>query len=136
MIQLIETTRPISSLIGFYPYPETNPANAKVFEQHYLSLHFTYQVNVQVVRDPAEIFPGFEGAIVSIQEGDHSHELEDFVHPEQCIYVAGNSMYQYPADFMHTDYQVRIQVPAPDHPLYGDQAAAIVLNDRRLKNGY
>ncbi|MGI9251039.1 MAG: hypothetical protein ACR2PR_07550 [Pseudohongiellaceae bacterium] len=134
MIELIETSKPVSSVIGFYPNPETNAYNIQLFEWHYRALHFTYRVNVQMVSAPAQITDLFGGAIVAIEEDPDAVPIEDFEHPDQAVYIAGNSLYQFPSQFTRCTHVVQIPVPDPEHPLYGSQAAAIVLNDRRMKH--
>jgi len=72
--------------------------------------------------------------VIEEQRDDfESTELHSFVHPKDAIYIVGNSQYRWPSQHFKTDYCVHIKTPKADHPLYGDQVLAMVLNDKENK---
>lgn len=68
------------------------------------------------------------------QENKHTVPMSEFVHPEKAAYVVGNNDYQFPSFWCDASHRVHIDVPHMKEPLYGDQAAVIILNDRYMKN--
>lgn len=121
-------------VLGFYPCPESTLHNKQLTNYHYRALRSTYGVTVGILHDPSRIhFLKGISYIAVEQKTDTSISLKDFVHPERAVYVVGNSQYQHPSFWMEEDYRVHIDVPHMDEPLYGDQAAAIVLQDRSNK---
>lgn len=64
-------------------------------------------------------------------------ELQNFNHPENCIYVFGRSNYS-PFNNLKkrsNDLAVRIETPSNKGLLYSHQAASIILYDRMIKYG-
>ena len=123
-------------VIGFYPCPETVSANKPLTRWHFEALHYTYGVTVQLLDDPGQILPFNKTPIVAVEQKNSSTiPIESFAHPEQAVYVVGNNSYSHPSFWFDAEYRVHIDVPAMDHPLYGDQAASIILHDRYMKNG-
>ena len=79
-------------------------------------------------------------------KNEFTTSLWDFVHPEKCVYVTGNTNYHAPAHVLTPKpeiLRVHVEVPGPkeesEHPheqcLYGFQVLPIVLMDRIYKNG-
>lgn len=118
-------------VIGFWPYPETSHLNEGSLGYHFKALAITYGVNVQVVYHPEEVENLPDLPIVALEESHaDTIDLQDFIHPPNVIYIAGNSQYNNPSDFFKASHRVSIRAPVSGQPLYGDQALAIVLNDR------
>ena len=61
--------------------------------------------------------------------------LVDFEHPEDCMYVFGKAGYSPLAFRREGDYSVYIPTPNMAGGMWASQAAAIILNDRYVKNG-
>ena len=124
-------------IVGFYPHPECDdPVRKQRFECHYWSLMHTYGVSLQLVDSVDEVMLGGDHPIVVVEEerdGVESVELIRFTHPKNAMYIVGNSEYRWPSDHFDADFRVHVKTPKPDHPLYGDQVLAIVLNDQENK---
>jgi hypothetical protein len=122
-------------VVGFWPCPETTLHTKQLIRQHYAALHWTYDVSIRILNDPEDIhfLPNITYIAVE-QESKTSIPIADFVHPDKAVYVVGSSKYQHPSFWMNADHRVHIDVPHMNHPLYGDQAMAIILHDRYLKN--
>ncbi len=123
-------------LIALWPYPETNPGTIAVWEFNYRALFSTYKLNLQIVSEPDLTMDLHTIPSVAIeQKTKNTIPIQDFVHPEKAVYYVGNSKYSHPSHWAKTDFSVHIEAPSMyEHPLYGHQAAAIVLHDRYLKN--
>lgn len=130
-------------LLGLY---ETIGTNKSFMSSTYLALSWTYNCNVLIVNDPKELPNLHSLPYVAIEEKTSTTtNVVDFVHPKKAVYLIGNPKYSHPSYWANADYSVHIDVPKSDynqygcestsHPLYGCQAAAIVLNDRYIKNG-
>jgi hypothetical protein len=77
--------------------------------------------------------PGFD--VVAVEEG--GIPLSDFEHPENALYVTGNSGLRHPGNCIENKVCVSIEIDPPDddgYTMYGHQALAIVLYDRLRKN--
>lgn len=120
--------------MGMYPTPETTPENRKHMDQTFRALACTYSASMEVIDDPKQQMP-IHVTRVAVEESADSIDLQDFIHPTRCAYYVGNSDYPSPSEWCKADYIIRISVPVAEHPLYGQQALAIVLNDRYIKNG-
>ena len=97
----------------------------------------TYGVSLQLVDTVEEVMLGGNHPIVVIEEerqGFESTELRHFTHPKDAMYIVGSSQYRWPSEHFPADFRVHIKTPKPDHPLYGDQVLAMVLNDKESKN--
>jgi len=124
---------------GFYPCPETDAFGNKSLnwtDTRFRALHFVYDITVQVLHEPEDLIALKTPVFVAIeQQNEHTEPLSDFVHPEKVLYIVGSSRYEYPSFWFDTPLRVHIDVPHMKYPFYGDQALAIALNDRYLKNG-
>jgi hypothetical protein len=95
--------------------------------------------------DPKEFLPIAGYSYVAIEEKTaFTTHIKDFVHPKKAVYIVGNSKYRWPSGHIDVQYKVHLPnagpTPTPEgvwrhHPLYGFQAASIVLNDRIIKHG-
>lgn len=123
-------------LIALWPNPETNPRTIETWEYNYRALQATYRLNLQIISDPSLIMDLHTIPSVAIeQKAKGTVPLQDFVHPDKAVYYVGNSKFTHPSYWAMTDFAIHIEAPELyDHPLYGHQAAAIVLHDRYLKN--
>lgn len=125
----IDPDEPRVHVIGFYPYPETDLPGS--IEYQYKALLYTYRLNCQVVYHPDEVINLPPLPIIAMEEPNNDTvDLRDFTHPRDAIYVVGNSRYPNPSDYFDATHRVSIRAPTSGHPLYGDQAMAIVLNER------
>ena len=122
-------------VIGFYPYPETTSWNRPLTEGRFRALHFTYGVNIRLIKSPDEIMFSTEITYVAVeQKNKYSIPLSEFIHSDRAAYIVGNSTYQFPSFWCDVNSRVHIDVPHMKAPLYGDQAAVIILNDRYYKD--
>jgi hypothetical protein len=124
-------------LIAFYPSPETNGQNRYIIDCTYRALKDTYRCNIMVISDPKEAneLMTFIPIIAIEEENKNTQALANFEHPEKAAYLVGNSQYRWPSYwFNNVVAKVHIPTPVHDAPLYGFQAASIVLNDRYIKN--
>lgn len=123
-------------VVGLFPSPETTEENELFMWQTYLALSWTYTCNVIVAKSPIGL-PNLHSLpyIAIEQKTANTIPLQSFEHPEKAVYYVGNSKWSHPSYWAKTDMAVHIDVPELEHPLYGCQAAAIVLNDRYIKNG-
>lgn len=125
-------------LMALWASPETTKENREIWEWQFRALRSTYGINLQIVYDPKDWMDLHTIPSCAIQqksEGFESVEIRDFIHPPRCVYYVGNSKYTHPAYNMKTDFIVHIEAPEMyAHPLYGHQAASIVLHDRYIKN--
>jgi len=84
-----------------------------------------------VVYNPEEVINLPDLPLIALEEPHHATtDLRSFSHPADAIYVVGNSRYPRPSDYFLAAHRVSIKAPGSGHPLYGDQVAAIVMNDR------
>lgn len=123
-----------TQVVGFWPSPETTKKTKNAYLQHYKALHWTYDVEVQVVSRPEEVFLFPNYNVISVEEHHEDSDIVDFVHPEKALYIVGSSTYPRATEVFKCDGKVSIKVPKPDHPLYGSQAMAIILQDRYNKH--
>ena len=83
--------------------------------------------------DTLDDVPELVGTIVVMDEtGDES--LENFAHPEDAVYIFGNSGNTGIQQHIRADHVVRIDTPH-DCNMFGISAASMVLYDRMVKNG-
>lgn len=122
-------------LIGFYPAPEVRNKDLRDFtDACFRSLCCTYDCNMQIVEHPSQVFDLRALPYISIEEKTpYTLPVQDFTHPKRGVYIVGNSIYSHPSGWCEPQYRVHIDVPYINHPLYGFQAAAIVLHDREVK---
>lgn len=135
---------PNVDIVGFYPNPETENDEVRrySFACHYRALAISYKVNVQLIDEFEDMtLEETDRPFISVEErrektkfGSNA-ELKDFTHPKDAIYLFGNSIYQYPSDHFKVSIIISIRTPKVS-PLYGDQAAAMVLYDRVNKSVY
>jgi hypothetical protein len=130
---------PMNSIVGFWPYPETTFDNWASIEQAYRAVACTYQADMQIVFGPDQIVLPDDRPVISIQEpleGTRSQDYSDFEYPLEAVYVVGNSAYRHLSE--HMDTAACLHIPTPggyDHPLYGSQALAIVMQERFNQQG-
>jgi len=123
-------------LIAFWPTPEADGDSRQAFEWAYRALLCTYNCNFQIIQHPSQALPLKSMPYISLeQKNPGTQSLRDFEHPKKAVYLVGNAKYSSPGAVLGCDYKVHIEVPNMEHPLYGDQAAAIAFNDRYMKNG-
>jgi hypothetical protein len=121
-------------IIGFFPYPETTHLNEHTMQYHFRSLAVTYGLNVQVVHNPGGVMQLPDLPVICMEEPHAGTvDLQDFEHPKDAIYMVGNSKYQNLSKWFEADHLVSIKAPMHGQPLYGDQVAAIVMNDRAYR---
>lgn len=122
-------------LVAFYPSPETTPENKQDMHLAYSVVSSTYNCNYQLITEPEEALDLHCYPYVAIEEkNQYTTPLNDFIHPEKAVYVVGNSKYRWPSGWIDVDHKVHIPVPN-NEPLYGHQAATIVLHERYMKHG-
>jgi len=128
---------PINSLVGFWPYPETDEHTWQYVECSYRALACTYQMDMQLVSEPEEIIIGDKRPWVSIEEyreGVPSTPYTEFEYPEEAVYLMGSSKHRHPSDIFEVDHIVTVPTPGGyAEPLYACQAAAIVFQDRYIR---
>ena len=78
------------------------------------------QINFQVIESLDEL----KGKLVFVEQG--GKPLKSFKHPKNCIYIFGSDYGQLPK----ADLSIETELG-----LYAEQACAIVLHDRHIKNG-
>lgn len=74
-----------------------------------------------------------EGEAIVILDEQGTVELGDFEHPENAVYVFGHTHQNDLINIPH-DHSVVIDTPDREPCLFGIQAAAIILEDRKRKN--
>ena len=121
-------------LIGFWPTPETSEHNWQVHEQHYRAVACTYNVEMQIVEKPSQIIVDDHRPWISIEEyreGKPGVRYDQFVYPEKAIYLVGNSDWRHMSDIVEVDHIINVPTPGGyEHPLYGNQVATIVFQQR------
>ena len=124
---------PTITIVGFYATPEDESEVQRQYTQrHFAAVGYAYGLAIQIVESPDQIILD-RRPIVCVEERRSATEIIDlgsFDHPQDAIYVFGNSDYRYPGDWLPCQSRVCIDTPMTNHPLYGNQAAAIVLYDR------
>ena len=127
-------TDPRVMIVGFFPYPETSHLNEHTMRYHFRGLAVTYGCNVQVVHNVGSIMRLPDLPIICMEEPHAGTvDLMDFEHPRDAIYMVGNSRFENLSQWFEADHLVSIRAPMSGQPLYGDQVAAIVMNDRTYK---
>ena len=120
-----------NSLIAFWPTPETTDLNFPMMEQHYRALACTYEMDMQIVHKPSQIIVGDKRPWISIEEYREESpgvRYDQFEYPEEAIYIVGNSDWRFMSDIVEVDHVINVPTPGGfEHPLYGNQVAAIVL---------
>jgi len=121
-------------LIGFFPYPETEPETEHLFANFFRAIAFTYELEMILVSDIDELQKLDDRPIISIEENRgylNSIDYQFYEYPEKAIYVVGSSKYQYPSDHLDVHASIYIDIPCADFgALYGAQAATIVMQHR------
>ena len=131
-------------IIGFWPVEERG---LQGYDNHFIS-RCRYRTacaqahySLQIIERPeqAELPVGLP--VISMEEPDYTRgviELQDFKHPEEAVYILGNSKLAFPSGFFDVDYKVGIKYNDTDiaaySPFYGDQIVSIIWYDRLLKN--
>lgn len=125
-------------LVAFYPFPETDYRTRSAFEVCYAALMDAYQCDIMIINDPKEAnaLMNFVPIVAIEEENKNTQPLAEFEHPEKVAYLVGNTTYRWPS-YWFDDVVAHVHIPTPtfDAPLYGFQAASIVLHDRYMKNG-
>ena len=122
-------------VVGLYPSPETDETNMDFMWWTYLALSWTYGCNVVLAKSPQEVPNLHALPYIAVEQKTHqSTALKDFIHPPAAVYLVGNSKWSHPSYWAKADMAIHLDVPYVEHPLYGCQAAAIVLNDRYIQN--
>jgi len=81
--------------------------------------------------DPDDELRFNKNVVVVLVDQQGEQDLDDFVHPENCVYVFGRT---HTNDLMKTPHQHSVAIKYPGAVcLFGFQAAAIVLADRQRK---
>lgn len=126
---------------AFNPVSWSNP---RQMWQNYLAVQYAFGVeSLEIIHDPEDFWCPGTHEIVSIEEG--GTPLAEFDHPENVMYVTGNSKFRIPSEHLLVDELVSIEMPVPEmapiengaiddgYTMYGHQALAIVLYDRMRK---
>ena len=111
-------------------YKEPSWMDENTDRAHWKNITRAYNVELTLL-DPKDKLSFADDDIVVIVDELGVVDIEDFEHPEDCIYVFGrthmNSLIETPHDF-----SVRIAYEGKNC-LFGSQAASIILEDRRRK---
>jgi len=112
----------------------------------YGAVSMVQQVNMCVAHSLKELMPlgKLKHVSLEMEKPGITTDLEDYNHPEQAVYVVGNSEIVAPALLLDLDEEpdrVHVKVPTPVFPdydmielsLYGFQILPIVLYDRWRK---
>ena len=144
------------TIIGFWPIEEIGHVGMDdrwVARCHYRTVCCHAHWDLQIVEEPGHaVIPkgipvvGVDEPYVIDPQGpvhvnphppEAIHELEDFDHPKSATYILGNTHFQRPSDYFDCDLLVGItmdDLEAASHsPFYGNQMAAMIWYDRRLK---
>jgi hypothetical protein len=148
---------PLVTIIGFWPIEEKNHQEHDDFyisRCHYRTVCCHAHWDLQIIMEPGEaripkgipvvgvdepyIIEHLGGEIpATLEPKDRIQELEDFMHPPSATYILGNTHYQRPTDHFECDHLVGItmdDLDAASHsPFYGNQMAAMIWYDRKLK---
>jgi len=131
---------PNNSIVGFWPIPETTDMNFTVMEQHYRALACTYGMDLQMVEKPSQIIITDHRPWISIEEYREEKpgvRYDQFEYPEEAIYLVGNSAWRHMSDIFEIDHIINVPTPGGfAHPLYGNQVAAIVFQQRHLQHPF
>jgi len=156
-ISFREAGDPLVTIIGFWPIEEINHVGHDdrwVARCHYRTVCCHAHWDLQIIEEPGQaVIPkgipvvGLdEPYVIDPQSGDHPasaqpstriQEMENFVHPASATYILGNTHYQRPSDYFDCDLLVGITMDdleaASYSPFYGNQMAAMIWYDRKLK---
>lgn len=148
---------PLVTIIGFWPIEETRHAfhdDRWISRCHYRTVCCHAHWDLQIIEEPREALIPKGIPVVGVDEPyeiDHQNdqyavsakppanvnELSTFTHPESATYIFGNTHFQRPSDYFECDYLVGItmdDLEAASHsPFYGNQMAAMIWYDRKLK---
>lgn len=126
-------TRRDNLLVGFWPTPETNEHNWTVQEQHLRAIACTYGTQLQIVTKPSQIIVEDKRPWISIEE-TAGVRYDEFEYPEKAVYLVGNSDWRHMSEIFEVDHIINVPTPGGyEHPLYGNQVAAIVFQQRYLQ---
>lgn len=150
---------PLVTIIGFWPIEEMSHLghdNRLISRCHYRTVCNHAHWDLQIIEEPDQAILPRGIPVIGVDEpytidqlsgdipataepSDKIHELEDFNHPISATYIFGNTHYQRPSDFFDCDHLVGITMDdldaAAQSPFYGNQMAAMIWYDRRLKWG-
>lgn len=133
-----KSAEPRVLLIGFMPWPEVERVSQDqhyVYNIHYKALAATFRTAWALVRDPEEIEFNDDRPVISIEEDrdNNTENIHTFQHPFDAVYICGNAKYEYPSDHIKCDHAIHIPTKDRREPMYGHQAAAIVLFHRQMQ---
>lgn len=127
-------------LIGLYPTEAQTQRDRELYEATFRAISIVYDVNFQIAQHPEELMGLKSIPHVSLEmPNQHTQALETFEHPEEAVYVVGNSQYWAPAhQLARVDHRIHVPTPelptpGPEKTLYGFQILPIVLQDRYAK---
>ena len=108
------------SVDKIYMVPVSGISNKKIIEKPTIEEVIKEHKNLQV--------------IFITENGEH--DLRDFVHPENALYIVGKTNYS-PFNTLKIGNSTSVRVPTSINKglLWGHQATSIVLYDRLVKNG-
>jgi hypothetical protein len=139
------------TIIGFWPIEEQRNNfhdDRWISRCHYRTVCNHAHWDLQIIETPeaAVIPPGVP--VIGLEEPHQVpdsesppparvQELASFDHPQSATYILGNTEYQRPSAYFACDYLVGISMDDPESalesPFYGNQVAAMIWYDRRLK---
>jgi hypothetical protein len=116
-------------LAAYYPISRST---RDAQEQNYLAIKCAFNADsLQMIDQPPELVNKHGVRIVSIEEG--GIPLKEFEHPENAMYLVGNSNFRKPSENIYVHEKVALELPSvllDSFTMYGHQALAIVLHDR------
>lgn len=132
-----KSSEPRVLVVGFLPWPEVEriPNHHYVFNIHYKALAATFRTAWAMVEAPEEIEFNDERPVICVEEDrdNNTQNILEFAHPFDAVYIVGNAKYEFPSDHIRHDYAVHIPTKDRREPMYGHQAAAIVLFHRQMQ---
>jgi hypothetical protein len=147
---------PLVTIIGFWPIEEDQHRNyddRRISRCHYRTVCNHAHWDLQIIEEPGQAMIPKGVPVIGVDEPyklnpqgpvhvskdppEHIHELENFMHPASATYILGNTHYQRPSDHFDCDQLVGIIMDDLDaaeySPFYGNQMAAMIWYDRKLK---
>ncbi len=148
---------PIITIIGFWPIEEYEHQaydDRRISRCHYRTVCNHAHWDLQIIETPDQAVIPKRIPVIGVDEpyvidqmgGDIKTteeppegvwELADFTHPPDATYIFGNTHYQRPSDFFACDALIGITMDDTDaastSPFYGNQVAALIWYDRKLK---
>lgn len=95
-------------------------------------------VEVIPIHNAEDLPDGVKVVVLSGQDGKHikgETSLEDFEHPEDVVYYFGDDLSNLTTQKIGNVKYETVYIPHMDKSLFSCQAMAIVLYNRRLRNG-